>query len=104
MLQPITKDPNAELSYGLDWDNYGTNDGSANDRGWLQGDTISTSTWFVSGADGQLTTASGTNTATATTVKLIGGTVNRDYTLTNRITTTQGLIDDRSVIVKVRQR
>ena len=82
-----SKDPDAVLDYSVDWST------------WLDGDTISTSTWTVSGADSDLVIDSDTNSTTATTVWLSGGTKNYGYILTNRIVTAAGRTDDRSVTV-----
>lgn len=88
----ITKDPNAVLDYGFDW------------SGWLQdGETISDSEWSVDGTG--LTIESDTNDDTSTTVWLSGGTVRSyPYTVTNRITTSAGRTDDRSIQVYVAER
>lgn len=90
----IAKDPDAALDYGCDWSD------------WLDdGETISESTWVL--PDG-LTSGEGaqapSNTDTATVVWLSGGTAGRAYSVTNRITTSAGRTDDRSIIIRVRQR
>jgi hypothetical protein len=51
-----------------------------------------------------LTKDSESNTTTTVTVWLSGGTVDTDYTVTCRITTTQGRTDDRSIRIMVRNR
>lgn len=100
----VIKDPAAVLSYGLNWANFGANDGAASDTGWLQGDTITASTWAVTGSDNTLEVDSDDNSTTETSCVLSGGTVNRRYTVTNQITTAGGFVDERSIIVDVRQR
>ena len=85
----IEKDPNATLDYGRDW------------TLWLAGDTIVTSTWIVPSG---LTMTAESNTATTATVWLSGGTFGSSYTVTNRIITAQGRIDDRSLQVVIRDR
>lgn len=80
------KDPDATLDYRVDW------------TAWLNGDTISSSTWIVAevaGAAG-LVKSNEDNTATTTIVWLSGGTVNTRYRVTNRIVTAGGRTDDRS--------
>lgn len=87
----FTKDPDAKLNYGFDWAT----------EGWLGSDTIASATWTVPTG---LTKVSETNTTTTATVVLSGGTVDTDYTVTCRITTAAGLIDDRSLLIQVRDR
>jgi len=102
VLNTYVKDPNAVLDYSITWaDQDGTNDGSASDDGYLQGDTISTSSWI---ADSGLTIASHTNTTTTATVWLSGGDAGGSYTVTNRIITAGGRTDDRSIEIKAEER
>lgn len=75
MASEFTKDPDAVLDYQVDWTT------------WLNGDTISVSTWTV--ATG-LTQVSATNTTTTATVWLSGGTVDQSYTVANKIVTAGG--------------
>lgn len=91
-MNAITKDPDAALDYGFDW------------SAWLQtGETITNSAWSVD--DDSLTIDSDTHDDTSTTVWLSGGTVRSyPYTVTNRITTSAGRIDDRSFQVYVAER
>jgi hypothetical protein len=88
----VTKDPDAYLDYGLDWSD------------WLGTDTISVSTWLVSGGDGSLVVDDEINSSTGTTAWVEGGTVGSTYLLTNRITTVAGRIDDRSIVFTIRER
>lgn len=85
----IEKDPDATLDYSIDWSD------------WLsQGDSLQTSTWTISTIAGdtapvtQESTAINTITSTATIV-VSGGGANNIYKLTNRITTDNGLVDER---------
>lgn len=89
------KDPNARLEYRVDWSDAGEDP-------WLApGEEISSSTWIVppgiteDGEDHDTTTA---------WVWLTGGTAGQTYELTNRITTNQARIDDRSLKIFVTQR
>ena len=91
-ISAFTKDPQAELSYSLDWSD------------WLDADTILTSAWAVTGPDVLLVEESDSNSTTATTVVLSGGTVGKNYTATNTITTAAGWTDERSIAILVRQR
>lgn len=84
-----TKDPDATLDYGFDWE------------AWLDGDTIVTSTWIVPAG---LTKDSDTKTTTATTVWLSGDTEGQVYSVTNRIVTSGGRTDDRSLTIVVSDR
>jgi len=81
-----TKDPNAVIDFKINWSD------------WLNGDTISTSTWTV---ESGITQDSESETTTTTTVWLSGGTAGLTYTVTNRIVTAAGRTDDRSIAVKV---
>lgn len=89
MPQSHTKDVDAVLDYTVDW------------SAWLDGDTISTSTWE---ADDGITIDSDTNTATTATVWLSGGTLGATYRITNHIVTAAGREDDRTITVKAYQR
>ena len=104
-LSIIVKDPDAVLPYSINWASEdGTNDGTSADSGWLQGDTIVTSTWSITGPDALLVQDSESESGTIATIVLSAGTTNRDYTVTNHIVTAAGYEDDRSITVKVRER
>jgi len=104
------KDPNAVEPYFIVWcDEDGTNDGSTGDSGELQGATIGTSTWTVSGitkdSDGKAAvTIAGIDYGvnTVTTIWLSGGTDGTDYDLLNRIITSDGRTLDKTITVMVR--
>lgn len=91
MGDSILKDPNATLDYERDWGPWLAGDG----------DTIVSSEWIV--PDG-LTKDSQSTTTTVATVWLSGGTAGQAYEITNRITTSQGRTDDRSILIVVRER
>lgn len=82
-------DPDAVLDYIWDW------------SAWLDSDTISTATTT---ADTGITIDSTTNTTTAVTVTLSGGTAGENYDVTVHITTAGGLEDDRTIRIQVRER
>lgn len=82
------KDPNARLDYQFDWTLYLT----------PLGDTIASVSWILSSG---LTLVSSSNTSMTATAFVSGGTAGSDETLTCRITTTGGRIDDRSVTLKI---
>lgn len=101
-MNTVTKDPDAVLNYGHDWADGGANDGSTADTGWLQSDTVATSTWSVEGPDALLVVDSDSNDATTTTVVLSGGTLNKgDYLVTNHIITAAGYEEDRTIVVRM---
>jgi hypothetical protein len=88
MAQPLPanhfrKDPDAVKDYSVDW---GT---------WLDGDTITASTWT---ADDGITVDSDENDTTTATVWLSGGALEDEkYRLINHITTAAGREDDQSI-------
>lgn len=88
------KDPEAVLDYGVRW---GVN-------GWLEDDeTISSSTWTVE--DGITKDDEGTSPDGKTSIVwLSGGIDGEDYLITNHVTTSKNREDDRSILIKVRQR
>lgn len=89
----FAKDPQAILDYSFDWD----------DNYLALGETISTSVWSVLPA-GELaidSTANTTSTATATVSSGIAGHI---YRLTNRITTSNGRTEERSITMRVQDR
>jgi hypothetical protein len=89
------KDPSAVKDYACDWTR------------WLQeGETVTDSTWIV--PDG-LTAGDGTNGALAPSheggvavVWLMGGVDRTTYQVVNRITTSMGRTDDRTLTIYVR--
>lgn len=100
-IKRYSKDPDDVLDYhNVFSDPSGLNDGSSDDDGFLQGDTIATSTWIV--PDG-ITKDSEVNTTTTTTVWLSGGTIRKSYTVTNRIVTAAGRTKDKSIIIVVKE-
>lgn len=86
MPQIYAKDPQAVVDYTLDWTNF------------LAGDTLATSTWLV---PDDLTIGTGakapTNDTTSATVWISDGVAGKAYVIVNRITTTDGRTDDRSI-------
>ncbi len=82
------KDPDAVLDYTLDW------------SAWLGDDTIDT--LEVRKNDEGIEIDSESHTTTTTTVWLSGGMNGTNYSISFRITTTAGRIDERTIVVKVR--
>jgi diaminopimelate epimerase len=84
--QYFVKDPNAVLDYKIDWTT------------WLSTDTIATATWTVPAG---ITQASATNTTTAATIWLSGGTAGTTYEVVCRVVTSGGRTDDRTIGIRV---
>lgn len=84
------KDPDSVIDYGCDFTE------------WLdEGETIDSSTWLpVSG----LTLTYSANTGYITGITVTGGEVGKRYILTNRVTTTDGRIEERSMRIVVKQK
>ena len=87
----FTKDPDAVLDYSVDWSL------------WLAGDTISSSEWLLEDG-GVLEKVTDTHTATRATIWLQGGQDGITYLVTNRIVTSGGRTDDRTISIKVEDR
>lgn len=90
----ITKAPDAQRVYTMDWT------ADIGDAG------ISTSTWTVTGPDDALTTDSASIVTgnKMASVRLLGGTLGKTYTVTNRIVTNSSPAEteDASVTVLIR--
>lgn len=85
-IQEFTKSPDGVLDYQIDWED------------WLNGDTISTSTWTVQSGITKVTDTSSTYTAT---IWLDGGTIGNRYTVTNHIVSAAGREEDQSLVVYI---
>lgn len=93
----ISKDPEAQLTYTLDWSE------------WLPtGDTVSTVVWTIGARANDPAPleneSSGVQSGTKTYIELSGGQVNKVYTVTAKVTTADGLIDRRNFRVRVENR
>lgn len=99
------KDPQAVLNYSVRW------------HEWLgSGETISASTWSITGPESPIALAVDSDTIgdytgqspilsnTVATVIISGGTAGVTYTLTNHIITSEGIEDDRSITIKVQNK
>jgi hypothetical protein len=83
-------DPDAVLDYTIDWSQ------------WLgDGETIAASTWDVPAG---LTEVDESETTTATSVRVSGGTAGTMYSVTNHIVTSTGQEDDRTIRLNVSER
>lgn len=92
MATSFIKDPDEVLDYVINYAAQLTQDGS---------DTISTSTWTV--ATG-LTEDSESETTTAVTIWLSGGTVGTSYDCENEIVTAGGRTYNRTITILIRER
>ena len=89
-VQTFRKDPDANLDYGFDWSD------------WLaSGETISVSVWTVPAG---LAEGSKQMGDTSTKVWLSGGTAGNAYTVSNKVTTSDARVDERSFEVVVEER
>lgn len=86
----LIKDPNARLDFGRDWSAWLEDTETIVDSTWLAPDGLTIETPSVSGGK--------------TIVWVTGGTVGQSYRLTNRITTSAGRIDDRSLTIHITER
>lgn len=107
------KDPEDIDPYHVVWcAANGLNTGGVNDDGELQGATISSVAWTA--PDGITKASDNTNTVnvarvsyatnTVATIWLSGGTHGTDYTLTCKITTSDGRTLSQSIVVPVRDK
>jgi hypothetical protein len=112
MPDSFIKDPNSVETFTVVWcskDN--TNDGTANDTGDLQGETISTIAaqmpvgLTLDSENKNSTSIKGTTYAVDTVHNMVmsSGVVNTDYTVISRITTSGGRTLDKSIIINCRQ-
>ncbi len=113
MRDSFTKDPNAVEIFPVVWcDEDGTNDGSADDSGYLQGETISSAAaQMPSGItldteNTDTVTIQGTVYAANTVhnIKLSGGTDQADYEIVSRVTTSTGRVEDKTITIHCREK
>lgn len=89
-MSQFLKDPGATLDFGVDWSE------------WLdENEVIAESAWAVPAG---LTLASHGHTDTLAVAWLAGGTAGQTHTVANRITTSAGRTDERSMTIKVVER
>ena len=92
IMSVLIKDPDATLDYGVDWSSY-----------LAAGESLSQSAWSVAPA-GELVLTGEASGATSASVLVAGGTRGRVYRLTNRVTTSAGRTDDRSITIRVEEK
>ena len=91
----MLKDPDAvNIPVGIDWSAWVTDNGST---------TIDASTW-VAEAGSEIALSAPTINGSETYVRMTGGTIGGPYRITNHITDDQGIEDDRSILVIVKER
>lgn len=83
-MSKFTKDPESVLDYTVNWET------------WLDGDTISASSWTVPTG---LTEDSDTFGNSTATVWLSGGSVGRRYDIVNHITTAAAREEDQTLTI-----
>lgn len=83
------KDPDATVDFLWDWSS------------WLDGDTIASYVFLV---PDDLTETSQSSTTTTVTGWFSGGIAGQQYQVVNRITTTEGRINDWTMYLKVKER
>lgn len=90
----FVKDPQSRIDYRIDW-------GAA----YLGTNLIVASIWEVSpDADGGVAVAGSSHDGRSAVVTLVGGHTGASYALINRVTLSNGEIDERSVAIRVEQR
>jgi hypothetical protein len=88
------KDPQARIDYAIDWS-----------ASYLDGQAIATSSWSVQPDDASaIAVAAHSFDVQHTSATLTGGLAGRIYRITNRITLTDGQIDERSISLRVEAR
>lgn len=87
------KDPASRLDYAIEWLPY------------LDGQTIAASEWIVAPSDeGGIAIANERFDATRSAATLSGGIVGHVYSVSNRVTLSDGSVDERSICLRVEQR
>lgn len=87
------KDADSSIDHGIDWSAH------------LAGQTILTSAWSVEPVEaGGLSVGASVFEAARASVRVSGGLVGHLYRLTNRVTLSDGQVDERSVTFRVEER
>lgn len=90
----LLKDPDAALDYAVDWG-----------AEYLSGDSLVDSAWEVDPAEsGGLTVASSSFDDRVATVSAWGGVPGHVYQLINQVVLASGLVDRRSIVLRVEER
>jgi hypothetical protein len=87
------KDPESRVTYSIDWLPY------------LGGTTIAQSLWTVAPAEsGGIAADDEQQEGSRTAATLSGGIVGRVYSVSNRVTLSDGSVDERAIWLRVEQR
>lgn len=98
-IRVFHKDPSSRMNYFVNW---AEDVNRPEDGNWLgDGNTIEASVWFI--PEG-ITADEDTFTDTVTQVWLIDGTADEAYDLVNRVSTSDGRTDERTIRIYVLQR
>jgi hypothetical protein len=90
----LVKDPDARIDYEFDWA-----------AAYPDGQAVMASGWTVAPVDGDgIVVAAAAHDLTRTTATLTGGVAGRVYRVTNRVTMSDGQIDERSMTIRVEER
>ena len=90
------KDPDASLPFGFDWSQWVTT-----------GDSVSSCSVEITSPSGDaapITAGTPAVSSNITSAVLSAGTAGNSYTVTFRVTTASGYIDDRSIFIRVIER
>lgn len=90
-MDTYTKDPSARLDYGVDWQPF---------LDTTDGDTIASAVWVS--PDG-ITVEDQSVTTNVHKAFISGGTDGEAYRVTSRITTTEGRIQDSSILILIKE-
>lgn len=94
MMTMMVKDPGTRIDFEFDWT-----------AAYSDGAAIVASDWSVLPAEaGGVSVAGAAHGLLQTTVTLTGGVAGRLYRVTNRVTLSDGQIDERSVSMRVEER
>ena len=87
------KDPHSRVDYAIDWSPY------------LEGQAIAMSLWAVEpDEDGGIAIEEASFEAARTAARLAGGLIGHSYTVSNRVTFSDGTTDVRSITLRVETR
>ncbi len=88
------KDPHSRVDYAVDWG-----------VGYLDGQTIAASSWAVTPAEPDGIAVDGSSfDLLRTAATLTGGVAGHVYSVSNRVTLSDGQIDERSLTIRVEER
>ena len=90
----MVKDPGARIDFDFDWD-----------EAYPGGQAVVASSWTVApGQAGGIAITASAHDLTRTTAQMAGGVAGQVYRVTNRVTMSDGQIDERSMTVRVEER